>query len=118
MIVWPLAPRKKYKMLKGTAAIATAGQMIASPRRAGRGEDPSIEVGTSEVGAGIPFEDRPSRARAAAPLPGRLDHRIAGASYPFCDSRAGSCPTAIMRRVADATRMTFLGFGTDDAKLF
>ncbi len=66
----------------------------------------------------MPFEDRPSRACAEAPLPGRPAHRIAGGSYPFGDARAGGCPPAIMRRVADATRITFLGFGTDDAKLF
>jgi hypothetical protein len=66
----------------------------------------------------MPFENRPSRARAEAPLPGRPGHRIAGRSYPFGDTRAGVRLPAIMRRVADATRMTFLGFGTDDAKLF
>jgi hypothetical protein len=37
---------------------------------------------------------------------------------PFCDVCAGSSPPAIMPRVADATRMTFFGFGMDDAKLF
>jgi hypothetical protein len=118
MIVSASGPTKKYAMPTGKATAANARQMIASPRRAGRGEDPSIEVGTSEVGAGIPFEDRPSRARAEAPLHGRPAHPITGASYPFYDSRAGGCPAAIMRRVADATRMTCLGFGTDDAKLF
>jgi hypothetical protein len=31
--------------------------------------------------------------------------------------RVGGIPPAIMPRVADATRMIVLGFGTDDAKL-
>jgi hypothetical protein len=31
--------------------------------------------------------------------------------------RVGSTPPAIMPRVADATGMIVLGFGTDDAKL-
>ena len=69
------------------------------------------------MAAGMYFENRPTRARAECPLPRRWAHRIGGGSYPFCDVRVGSSPPAIMPRVADATRMIVLGFGTDDAKL-
>jgi hypothetical protein len=53
-----------------------------------------------------------------APVPGRPAHRIAGASYPFCDVHADSSSRAIIPRVADASRMIVLGFDQDDAKLF
>jgi hypothetical protein len=110
-------PTKKYRTPKGRANAANARQMIASPRRAGRVDDPSTGIGVAEVAAGMYFENRPTRARAECPLSRRRANRIRGGGYPFCDVRAGGSPPAIMPRVADATRMIVLGFGTDDAKL-
>ena len=118
MIVSGSGPTKKYTMPRGRATAANVRQMIASPRRAGRGEGRSTGVGTPDVGAGIPSRIVP---RAHARKPRFPVVRLTGLRVgrtPFCDVHADSSSRAIMPRVADALRMIVLGFNPDDAKLF